>query len=82
MLRSWESEISKRSELEILQTWSRESEIVESWSRIFYLQLCNPGFKGTQQRLFNANQCAIFVPCAAHSLNFVEQSAVVCRQLQ
>lgn len=38
-------------------------------------------YNGMQQKLLDANQFAIYVPCAAHSLNLVGRSAVDCCQV-
>ncbi|XP_032890687.1 zinc finger MYM-type protein 1-like [Amblyraja radiata] len=38
-------------------------------------------YNGMQQKLLDANQFAIYVPCAVHSLNLVGRSAVDCCQV-
>ncbi len=37
-------------------------------------------YKGMQQNVLETNKFAIYVPCAAHSLNLVGRSAVDCCQ--
>jgi len=35
-------------------------------------------YKGMQQKLLEKNEYALFIPCAAHSLNLIGRSAVGC----